>query len=941
MAGISTSVGLISGINTADLIDKLMQVESRPVTALQHRVTELNTEKAAWMSVSASLLGLKTSVSNLKITDTFTAASAASSNKDVLAATASANANLGTFQFTVRRLVQSHQMITSGYSNSTSTPVGAGTITLETANGRLDKATGLDFLNGQQGVRRGSIRITDRAGASVDVNLTDAATLGDVLEAINSNYTVGVKASAVGDKIVLTDTTGRATGTISVAEIANGNTAADLGILGSATDAPLVGKDINNITANTSLDLLNDRNGIDRLPQMEGTGPKSPDVVITRRDGTSLKINLGSANTLGDVLNAINNDPGNADKLLTASISGNGNGITLTDSSVGGGNLVVADGVGSSAATQLGLTGTYDTGLAGGRDVIAGLNTVMISNLFGGAGATLTSLHLQDRSGAATDVDISSAKSFDDIVQAINDAGVGIQASLNEAGNGIQIQDTTQRTDTNLIIDDVTIDGKAGNLAAKLGIKVNDALGAVNGGNAQQKYISMQTKLSDLTPNQDFAGGSIRITNALGGSQTVNLGNASIQRVGDVIRNINSQLPAEMKVVARINDSGTGILLEDTSGGVGGLKVAEVGSGQTAAQLGIKGESAVGQQFIDGSFRHAITVTATDTLQGVADKINAAGLNVTASVINDGSSATPYRLVLSSKVSGSAGQIVMDSGGTGLKATTFVQGQDALVYLGTPGAANSVALTSSTNQMTGVMKGVTLDLVGVSDKPVSVTVSRDTDGVVKKVKSFMDSFNTVIKSINDFTKYDPDTKAKGALFGDGSVWSLQARVTSLAMNSVTVSGGIKRLSQVGFSFTEKGELDLDEDKFKAAFAADPTGVSKLFSERVTQKEADGKTVKKDASGKEIITYQGIGHVFDSVLDQMTRSYDGQITRITDGIASQSTSVNDRIKDLSTLLSSKRARLEQQFMAMESALAKLQSQQSSLTSLTQLATSMQS
>lgn len=89
---------------------------------------------------------------------------------------------------------------------------------------------------------------------------------------------------------------------------------------------------------------------------------------ITRRDGTSLDISLAGANSIQDVLDAINAvDPG----VLVASLNSVGNGITLLDNDgVSTGPLVVED---NAIAKALGLageeTGTDPTVPLVGRDV--------------------------------------------------------------------------------------------------------------------------------------------------------------------------------------------------------------------------------------------------------------------------------------------------------------------------------------------------------------------------------------------------------------------------------------------------------------------------------------------------------------------------------------------------------------------------------------------
>lgn len=935
MSGISSGVGLISGIPIADLVDQLMQIEARPLEAVKNRITGIETEKTAWLSLSASLLSAKLAASAFEDEDTFLGAKTTSSNPSVMTATAKAGASLGTYQFTVRRLVQTHQLIGTGFADSDTTSVGAGTLTFDLGRGQVNASTKLDFLNGQAGVRRGSIRITDRAGVTADVDLTDAMTVTDLLETINNEANLGVSARVVGDTIVLNDTTGLG-GTITVADIGNGNTAADLGIAGSATDAPLVGADINYISTSTSLDLLNDGNGIER-------SGVAPDLEITLRDATTLSVRLSgtvglddyTALSVGDVIDAINDHVDNGGKLV-ASISDDGNGIKLIDTTGGGGNLVIADGVGSLAATQLRIAGTYTGGAgnltANGLSVVAGLDSVLVSNLAGGGGLTLGTLDLQDRDGNTTTVDLSSATSLSDIVEAINNNGaVSVQASVNEAGNGLTITDTTASTDFNLIV----ADGGGGNVAATLGIVVDGAVDEVVGSNAQHRYVSTQTKLSELSPGETWAGGSFRITNSDGAYVTVNVSASNVERVEDVIRNINSAAQVTLGVTARVNDSGTGIILEDSTAGGELLTVEDLSGGRSASILGLAGQANTGEAFIDGSFHHAITIDADDTLQDVVDKINDADMNVRAGVINDGSGVNPYRLILSSDVSGTAGEIVFDAGQSGLSMMTFVEARDALVYLGSPGGANSLALTSDTNQLTGVISGVTLDLNGTDTNPVSVTISRDTESLAKRMESFVGSFNSVIDNIDEYTKFNPETLERGVLFGNGTVSLVRSRLMNMIINSVDVAGSYTRLSQVGVSIRTGNKLNFDQDKFLETYATSPTDIITLFTQAAETEEVvvGGETKEQDVAGT-----GGIGAVFESMLDQVTRDYDGVIARVTNGLDGQTRLLNNRVDQLDTILAGKRARLESKFTAMEMALARLQGQQSALTGLSQLAAS---
>ena len=936
MSGISSSVGLASGINTGDLIDQLMQIEARSLTAVQERIAEANTEKAAWLSLSAGLLGVQSAANAMGQESTFLSTSATSSSPSVLNATSDVGAAAGSYQFAVRQLVQTDQMISAGFADTDTTAIGAGEITLELGHGRLDPDTRLDFLNGQSGVRRGSIQITDRDGVSATIDLTDAITVADVLDGINDQTALGVSARVVADTIVLTDTTGSA-GTITVAEVNGGHAAADLGIAGSATDTPLVGQDISYITTDTGLDLLNDGNGIERT--------YGADMVITLRDATVLNVNLYgevvgeqdyTAYTVGDVIDLINDHADNGGKLV-ASINDDGDGVKLVDVTAGGGNLTVADGTDSLAATQLGLAGTYAGGPGdlevNGSSLIPGLNSVLLSNLAGGTGLTLGTLDLQDRDGNTTTIDLTSAISVSDIIEAINDdAGVSLQAELNDAGNGIKITDTTGSTDFHLVI----ADGGGGNAATVLGIDIDDAVSEVVGTNAQHKYISTHTRLDDLNGGKGWDPGQFTVTNGQGASVTVTLTATNLVRIEDVIEYVNAATESSISVTARLNDSGTGILLEDSSGGdVGPLTVSEVGGGTTASSLGLEGEANDGEAFLEGSFRRTITIGSDDTLQDLATAINDANMNISATIINDGSSVKPYRLILTSDVTGAGGQIVLDTTQGDLTMTTFVEGRDAVVHMGGAASTNPIVLTSSTNQLADVIEGVTLDLMGTDTSPVTVTIAIDTDTIVQRMESFAESFNSAIDNIKEYTQFDSESLEKGVLFGESGVSMLYSRIVNMVINPISVSSSFTRLSQVGFTFTSGNKLSFDETEFLDAYSANPDGVLALFTQAAETTEV---TVGGITSDEDVLGTGGLGIQFENILEGMTDSSDGLISYATVALDGQTEMLNDRTEYLNEVLTAKRARLERQFAAMEIAIAKLQAQQSALSGLASLVNS---
>jgi flagellar capping protein FliD len=202
---------------------------------------------------------------------------------------------------------------------------------------------------------------------------------------------------------------------------------------------------------------------------------------------------------------------------------------------------------------------------------------------------------------------------------------------------------------------------------------------------------------------------------------------------------------------------------------------------------------------------------------------------VSASIVNDGSPNAPYRLSLTARNTGRAGRVTFDGGATAVQANTLVSAQDAAVFLGAgDGGAQPLLVTSSTNQLTGVIQGVTLDLHGTTDKPVTLAVTRSADAIVEQIDKFTQSFNDTVDKLKDLTKYDTDTNTKGLLLGEATAQTVEQNLYAMFTGVVAGAGKYRVAADVGIKLSD-GHLEFDEDKFRAAFADDPDALQKLFT----------------------------------------------------------------------------------------------------------------
>ncbi|MBL1218450.1 MAG: hypothetical protein D8M59_13285 [Planctomycetes bacterium] len=937
MTGISTGIGLISGINTASLIDQLMAIEARPKVLAISRQTQLQAEQAAFMGLNSKLLSLKTTAAKFYNNKIFRTNTATSSDSKVLTASAGTTAQPGVYNFVVNRLVSSSQMLSKGFANSDTTELGATSLSFEWGNGKLTRDTELASLNEGEGVRRGSIDITDADGATASVDLSTAFTVGDVLDAINGELTLGVTASVSGDQIVISN----------VDEIDDSSgyyTATDLGINATAVGNTITGSQINQVYADMALADLNDGNGVYIAGGLGTTSfsvdlsnGESFDVVLGDRDdgggGTE-----SSVTTIQGVLDRINEHD---TAKFEAAIGDDGVSIKITDKTGGGGTFEVTAGTSNNEQTARDL-GIFTTGVAGvidGDRILAGLNSVLTKHLNGGAGLSgNTALDITDRAGNTDSFTIDENSSITDIIAQINASGsISVTASLNQSGNGLLITDTTGSAVSNLIID--------GTAASELGISTGAsgvAADSYAGSNVQVQYVALSSQLDDLNYGRGVGTGSFRVTDGYGNQMTIDIG-SDADTLGDVISEINSLASAQdVYVQARINDNGDGLILEteldgDSSPLVLPMEVESV-SGTTAKDLGILGEASATDQadnYIDGAYEKTVTLEATDTLDDVITAINNAGILVNATLINDGGSSNPYHLSITSKLTGSSGDLIVDSGGLDFDLSVLTEAHDAIVFFGSTDPAKGMAIRSTTNTLDDVVAGVTIDLKATDTDAVELTVARDIEGMINSVTEFVSSYNSVLTEIGKLDYYDTENESRGILLGNSTIARIRSQLQrTIQEDAIGVETQYENLLDVGIRFGEGGQLTVDKDDLRDALNEDLEAVENLFAAKVLSDDQgeeieDGVTIHSDET---LYDELGIAEQIKRLADQLTDSVDGTLTIVNQNYDTQISLQEKRIELFDDRLAARRAYLEAQFASMEQALASLQYQQSALSSI---------
>jgi flagellar hook-associated protein 2 len=306
-----------------------------------------------------------------------------------------------------------------------------------------------------------------------------------------------------------------------------------------------------------------------------------------------------------------------------------------------------------------------------------------------------------------------------------------------------------------------------------------------------------------------------------------------------------------------------------------------------------------------------ITVAASDSLADVASKINSAGLRVSASVLYDGSK---YRMIVRGLDSGTANAVSFEEAGT-LATTLGMTDSNAKLQSATDAKIRldgSITVTRSSNQISGVIPGVTLALTKETSSPVQLTVAADGDALATKIKSFVTAYNAVVSTSHLTAGYGTTKGSDALLQGDSAFRSTLDTIARAVGGAVAGTGG-KSLALAGISSQKDGSLTFDESKLTSLLAKDPTTAKKLF----TTDAAIGATGVMGTLAKALESVAGTG---------------GTLQRRIDTYAAQTTRLDQSADALTRRIAAFQEQLQKQFGAMETAFSNAKTQTATLDSI---------
>lgn len=493
----------------------------------------------------------------------------------------------------------------------------------------------------------------------------------------------------------------------------------------------------------------------------------------------------------------------------------------------------------------------------------------------------------------------NSGQTLNDLSSKLNSAGANIKASYDSTNDAFSLYQKDGGS-ANQIILSVAQDGSTASANGKKLIE-NLNLAAVK--QTTDASGNITSSLEDIAFNTHTG------TSTIGGSDTTmetSVKMAATDKLSTLFKTNGSSSSAEFTV------NGKTITIDDvTSATVSDLidKINNAGAGVTAA-LDATGQLKLTSD--DNTTKITLGVASSDTTDAAANG---------RSLING---------------------LSFDSNNK-LAADTY--GQTAS---GTSGKVTIDGKEYSTDTGKVSVGGVTYTLTAKGS--TTVTVTNDTDKLVENVKKFVEDYNTMLDKLNSlynekqYSDYDVLTKSQengmtadqiskwnekaksGLLYHDQTLGKIISNLREAIYTPVdSVDSQYNSMMAIGISSsTDRGHLQLDEDKLKTALANDPDCVYQIFASSgdVTTTDADGTTSTTTDYDKEGVMNRISDKLFSGLKE--IKSYAGTSTETSDGSSLGTLILNlqTKMSNFKTMMDSYESALYKKYDAMETAIQQL-------------------
>jgi flagellar hook-associated protein 2 len=230
-----------------------------------------------------------------------------------------------------------------------------------------------------------------------------------------------------------------------------------------------------------------------------------------------------------------------------------------------------------------------------------------------------------------------------------------------------------------------------------------------------------------------------------------------------------------------------------------------------------------------GSFSASEVSAGSGSLSSVVSNINSSNSGVTASAVQVGTNA--YILQLASNTTGTNGNITVESSPFSASVGSFnsiTQGQNAVISVG---GSNGYELSSQTNTITGVLPGVSINLVSAQapgSSPITLSVTPNGTKMAANVQKLITAANTALSDINKYAGYHASTGKGGPLMGNANLNALTSQILGTVASAVGLNG--TTAATAGITLNKNGSIDFNATTFAQAYDANPSQVASIFTQ---------------------------------------------------------------------------------------------------------------
>ena len=309
-----------------------------------------------------------------------------------------------------------------------------------------------------------------------------------------------------------------------------------------------------------------------------------------------------------------------------------------------------------------------------------------------------------------------------------------------------------------------------------------------------------------------------------------------------------------------------------------------------------------------------ISYDGTTTLKDLKDLINTnAGDQVDATILQI--SPTESRLVISAVGTGASNDISFTDNSAGLD-TKLTTGLSAIqTGVDNQFTFNGQAITRSSNEITDLVSGYTINIKELGSSEVSV--AQDREAITTKIDSFVEKYNAIITELGKQTLPSTDSDVRGIFSGDSSIKNMKRAIED--MISASAAGGVS-MEDYGFAVDRDGKMSIDKDIFNTKLDENPTNVEAFFT--------GGDFTKADSS---VVTLSGAFVGFYDIANGYTKT-SGGLDQVKSSLDEGITALEERKTSATERLDSKYAIMKKQYAAYNSLINKFNSSSDIFTQL---------